>query len=194
MKAGTAFEPTTLLRGLVAADGGGRYQSTERALAHDDTSHAADAMDHLKLIAFDTEDLDVVSAHLQDSALTVADMAFLPREQRFVALVHRFDWPRVLTEPGGSLQRSQTVLRIDRVRRAQYSGFDLAAPQSALALLTVRFSATAPDDPAGVVTLCFSGGGAIRLDVECIEAELKDLGPTWRTLKQPVHPEEDAKR
>jgi Protein of unknown function (DUF2948) len=151
-------------------------------------------MDSLKLLALDTEDLDVVSAHLQDSALTVGDMTYLPGEQRFVAVVQRFDWPRVLTQTARPLQRRQTVVRIDRVRRAQYSGIDLATPGSALALLTVRFVATAPDDPSGVVTLCFSGGGAIRLDVECIEAELKDLGPAWRTRNQPVHPDEDASR
>lgn len=151
-------------------------------------------MDHLKLLAFDTEDLDVVSAHLQDSALTVADMTFLPREQRFVAVMHRFDWPRVLNGPSGPLQRRQTALRFDRVLRAQYSAIDLANPQTAVALLTVRFAPTAPEDPSGVVTLCFSGGGAIRLEVECIEAELKDLGPAWRTRQHPVHPEDDASR
>ena len=149
-------------------------------------------MDTLKLIAFDLQDLDVVSAHVQDSALTIGDMAYMAREKRFVAVLQRFDWPRVLTQSGLPLQRRQSVLRFDRVLRAQYSGINLDVPQDALALLAVRFEPQAPDDPTGVVTLCFSGGGAVRLEVECIEAELKDLGPAWRAGKRPDHPEDEA--
>jgi hypothetical protein len=37
----------------------------------------------------------------------------------------------------------------------------------------------------------FSGDASIQLDVECIEAELKDLGPEWRTRSKPVHPGEE---
>ena len=44
-----------------------------------------------------------------------------------------------------------------------------------LNLLAVEFSET--DAPGGVVTLIFSGGGVLRLEVECLEAELADLGP-----------------
>ena len=149
-------------------------------------------MDTLKLIAFDTQDLDVVSAHLQDSALTIGDMAYMAREKRFVAVLQRFDWPRVLAANGLPLQRRQSALRIDRVLRAQYSGINLDAPQDAVALLAVRFEAQAPDDPTGLITLCFSGGAALRLEVECIEAELKDLGPAWRAGKRPDHPEDEA--
>lgn len=151
-------------------------------------------MDTLKLIAFDNQDLDVVSAHVQDSALTIGDMTYLAREKRFIAVLQRFDWPRTLADTGLPMQRRQSVLRLDRVLRAQYSGFALDKPQAPLALLAVRFAARAPDDPTGHITLCFSGGAAVRLEVECIEAELKDLGPAWRTRKRPVHPEDEANR
>ena len=45
-----------------------------------------------------------------------------------------------------------------------------------------------PNDPAGTVTLTFAGNGAVRLEVECIEAELRDLGPQWRARRKPRHP------
>ena len=48
-----------------------------------------------------------------------------------------------------------------------------------LNLLAVGFAET--DPPGGVVTLTFSGGAALRLEVECLEAELADLGPAWTT-------------
>ena len=55
-----------------------------------------------------------------------------------------------------------------------------------LSLLAVRFE---PDEhPSGYVTLTFSGGASIRLKVECIEAELTDLGPSWRAKSRPQHP------
>jgi hypothetical protein len=37
------------------------------------------------------------------------------------------------------------------------------------------------------VTLTFSGDASIQLKVECIEAELTDLGPEWRTRFKPEH-------
>ena len=49
-----------------------------------------------------------------------------------------------------------------------------------LTLLAVEFEETAP--PAGVVTLFFAGGPVLRLEVECLEAELADLGPSWATV------------
>ena len=54
-----------------------------------------------------------------------------------------------------------------------------------LNLLAVSFEET--DQPAGVVTLMFSGGAALRLEVECLEAELADLGPAWVTECCPAH-------
>ena len=54
-----------------------------------------------------------------------------------------------------------------------------------LNLLAVEFDET--DPPAGVVTLMFSGGAALRLEVECLEAELADLGPAWVTECCPAH-------
>ena len=44
-----------------------------------------------------------------------------------------------------------------------------------LTLLALQFAAKAAGDPEGFVTLFFADGGAIRLHVECIEAELRDL-------------------
>lgn len=149
-------------------------------------------MEHLKLLALDPQDLEVVSAHLQDGALTIGDMIYLPRDMRFAAVVHRFDWLRVLQDDRSGLQRVQSALRFDRVVKAQCSGIDLRTPGTALSLLAIRFEPHGPDDPGGIVTLCFSGKAAVRLEVECIEVEMKDLGPAWKTRRQPIHPDDDA--
>jgi hypothetical protein len=155
-------------------------------------------MQQLKLIALDAEDLDVVSAHLQDAVLKVRDMLYMPRDKRFAAVMNRFDWSSAAAGTGAGdngtgtehgLQRRQCALRFERVLKAQLAGFDLAEKDTVLSLLAVRFEARSPEDAAGTVTLVFSGNAAVRLDVECVEAELKDLGPVWSTRSRPRHPE-----
>ncbi len=56
-------------------------------------------MSDLKLIALDAENLAILSAHLQDAVLLVGDMAFLPAEKRFAAIMNRFDWARHRWQP-----------------------------------------------------------------------------------------------
>lgn len=150
-------------------------------------------MDNLKLIALDAEDLKVISAHLQDAVLKVGDMAFVPRERRFAAILNRFDWTTAL--PGGKRQapaRRQSALRFERVLGAQVTGIDLKAGHEVLALLALQFEPTGSEDPQGYLTLVFAGGGAVRLHVECIECEMKDLGPAWQARAVPKHPDDPA--
>ncbi len=94
-------------------------------------------IDLLKLVAFDGEDLEIVSAHLQDAVVVVSDIIWLPLEKRLVIALNRFDWI-------GALAAKPACRR----RRA-----------------------------------------ALRLEVECIEAELADLGPAWAAVRCPGHPE-----
>jgi hypothetical protein len=58
-------------------------------------------------------------------------------------------------------------------------------PEAVLELLAIKFTPT--DSPAGHVDLVFAGGGAVRLDVECVEARLADLGTAWATTAKPAH-------
>ena len=147
-------------------------------------------MDKLKLIAFDAEDLAVLSAHAQDAVLKVGDMAYLPGEKRFAAVMNRFNWSRALRTGKMEFQRRQSAVRFEHVLKARTSGLDLNRKADVLALLAVQFEATGADDPAGTVTLTFAGNGVVQLEVECIEAELRDLGLQWRTRRRPRHLDE----
>jgi hypothetical protein len=151
-------------------------------------------MADLRLIALDTEDLSVVSAHLQDAVVRVSDMAYLHHEKRFAAVVNRFDWEHAAAaqKSAGKIthsERRRAGLRFERVLGAKVHGLDLKDRKAVLALLSISFSPAAEGQPDGDVTLTFSGGAAIRLQVECLEAELKDLGAAWATKHIPVHPE-----
>lgn len=148
-------------------------------------------MAELKLIAFDADDLSVMSAHLQDAVLKVGDIAYLPREKRFAAIGNRFDWADALEDGGNGAKeymRRRAALRFERVLGAQVQGIDLARKETVISLLAVSYQPG--EAPAGDVTLHFADGGAIRLRVECIEAELKDLGPVWGVASMPKHPDD----
>jgi hypothetical protein len=141
-------------------------------------------MDLLKLVALDRDDVEVVSAHLQDAIVKVADIHWRPAENRVVLGLNRFDWEAVhCTEP--EFRRRRAALRFDRVSACKCRDLSAVQKDQVLNLLAVEFEAK--DEPAGTVTLVFSGGGALRLEVECLEVELADLGPCWGTDCCPEH-------
>src|SRR6186997_1547370 len=144
-------------------------------------------MDRLKLIALDREDIQVVSAHLQDAVVKAADIRWRPAEKRLVIALNRFDWEAAHgTDP--EFRRRRAALRFERVSACKCrncSAVEAVQTDRVLNLLAVVFEST--DQPAGVVTLTFSGGAALRLEVECLEAELADLGPSWVTERCPAH-------
>lgn len=144
-------------------------------------------MTDLKLFAMDAEDLGIVSAHLQDAVVKVEDMAYLPRERRFAAILNRFDWDAALgpRRRGARNQRRRTALRFERVQAARLQGIDIKVKERVLVLLAIQFEAGPL--PAGAITLVFAGGAAIRLEVDCIEAEMRDLGAVWAAQSRPEH-------
>ena len=147
-------------------------------------------MEQLKLIALDDDDLKVVSAHLQDAVIRTEDIVFLPKERRFAILMHRFDWLSAAEAkgPNGGYERSQCVLRFEKVKHVQYKHLALGEHSEVVELLVVSFEPGEP--PNGAIILTFAGGAAIKLHVDCIEAELRDLGPVWKTPYKPRHPDD----
>jgi hypothetical protein len=144
-------------------------------------------MDPVKFVALDRDDLEVVSTHLQDAEVRVADVHWRPAEKRLVLAVDRFDWPSAVG-PEHELRRCRCALRFERVLACKCRHVDPAGKDTVLNLLAVEF--TENDTPAGVVTLTFSGGATLRLEVECLEAELADLGPIRSCTCTPVHIDE----
>jgi len=142
-------------------------------------------MDLLKLVALDRDDMEVVSAHLQDAVVKAADIRWLPAESRVVVGLNRFDWEAAHCSTTPQFRRRRAALRFDRVAACKCRGLSAVQKDQVLNLLAVEFERT--DEPAGVVTFTFSGGGALRLEVECLEVELTDLGPCWGTDCCPEH-------
>ena len=99
------------------------------------------------------------------------DMTYLPKQNRFIVGALRYDW---IGAKHALDERVGAVLRFDRVLKVAQVGLD-AVPGAVRNLLGVTFEKT--DPPAGMVFLNFGDGSIVRLEVECLEAELRDVGP-----------------
>lgn len=128
----------------------------------------------LKLIALDADDLAIISAHVQEARVQASDIIWRQGEKRLVIGMNRLDWEQTMAGEA-TPRRLLSALRFDRVLACKSRHIDLEAPaETALELLGIEFY---PDDaPGGSVVLMFSDDGALRLDVECLECELADLG------------------
>jgi hypothetical protein len=144
--------------------------------------------DRLKLAALDEDDLAILSTHVQDAVMKVADLVYLPAEKRFVIGMNRFHW-EVANSRQPTYERRRAALTFDRVQGVKTSRIRRDESDAVLDLLAIDFDAT--DAPAGEIHIIFAGGGAIRLDVECVEVRLADLGAAWATTVRPSHDLDD---
>jgi hypothetical protein len=139
----------------------------------------------LKLAAADSEDLEMLSARLQDAAGKLKDFVWLPRQRRFAAMLNRFRWE----DARGPGTRVRAALRFDGVSKVQSANVKRGASEAVVSLLAINFTPNSEGDPAGVIELVLAGGGTIRLTVECIDAELADQTGPWAARARPSHEE-----
>ena len=138
-------------------------------------------MTRLRLAASDAEDLEILSARLQDAAGKLKDFTWLPKKRRFAAVLNRLQW-----EEGGKT-RVRAGLHFDGVLKVQSSKVKLGAGEAVVSVLAVRFKSNDGEDPGGVIEIVLAGGGSFRLAVECIDAELADLTGPWAAIGMPDH-------
>ncbi|SFO50687.1 Protein of unknown function [Bradyrhizobium sp. Ghvi] len=131
----------------------------------------------LKLIALDADDLAVISTHVQDARIQPSDIIWRQGEKRLVVGMSRLDWEQTL-EGEAEPRRLVAALRFDRVLACKSRNIDLGAPDKILDLVGIEFHPQGgrDEEPGGSALLLFAHGGAIRLDVECLECQLTDLG------------------
>jgi hypothetical protein len=130
------------------------------------------ATTQLKLMALDADDLAVISAHVQDARVRTSEIIWRQGEKRLVIGMRRLDWEHTLC--GETTQRRLiAALRFDRVLSCKSRHIDLEAKDAVLDLVGIEFHEG--EAPSGSALLLFAQGGALRLDVECLECELTDL-------------------
>ena len=138
----------------------------------------------LRLLAEDDDDLQVISAALQDAILTVGEIAYEPQARRLTVALNRFCWECSVDEP----VRIRAGLQLGGVLGVKSRDVKLDAKDAMLSILALTFvAAEAEEDPGGVVLIHLAGDGDIRVEVECIDAVLSDLSEPWRAQASPAH-------
>ncbi len=126
----------------------------------------------LRLRAFDVEDLQVISALVQDGVVPLTEMTWQKSQRRFGLLVNRL---RHEDDPAarGEVERVQSVLAIEDVIAVSSQGLDREDRDLVVQIMAVTLEPGA--DGGGRVVLTLAGDGAIAIEVEALEVTLRDV-------------------
>ncbi len=139
----------------------------------------------LKLIAREPDDVAPVSAALQDAVGKIGDFHYEPKARRFTLALNRYRWE---ASRGGRGERVRTALQAGEVTAAKARRLKQGAEDAVVSLLAITFEAGEP--PGGALVFTFSGGGELRLEVDCVDLVLADVSRPWRAAARPEHPDD----
>jgi hypothetical protein len=126
----------------------------------------------LNLGALEPEDLEVIAALTQDAVFPITEMKWIATRRQFALLVNRFRWEdqgRARHRP----ERVQSLLLFENVVRVSSQGIDRSDANLVLSLLSLEWQPG--EDGAGDIVLTLAGDGAVRLSVEALEVNLRDV-------------------
>ena len=140
---------------------------------------------NLKLIARTEEDLRVVSAHLQDSIVSMADIANLKKNKIFLMQLNRFMWEDVEKGVFRKNKRIRTILKFENVINVLSKNINQRKKDKFLDFLAIETNIT--PDKNYEMKIIFAGDAVIRIISEVIEVTLDDQGEAWDTKNKPKH-------
>ena len=140
---------------------------------------------NLKLIARTTEDLRVISAHLQDSIVKTSDIANLKKNRIFLMQLNRFMWEDVEKGVFRKNKRIRTVLKFENILKVASKNVDQKKNDRFLDFLAIE-TIKMPDKNYEM-NLIFSGDIVLKLIAEAIEVTLDDQGAPWESKNKPEH-------
>ncbi|MDB9784579.1 DUF2948 family protein [Pelagibacteraceae bacterium] len=140
---------------------------------------------NLKLIANSTEDLKVISAHLQDSIVSTKDIASLKKNRIFLIQLNRFMWEDIERGVFRKNKRVRTVLKFDNVIKVASKKIEQNNTSEFLDFLAIESNQMT--DNTYEIKLIFSGDSVIKLNTEVIDVTLDDQGSPWESKVKPKH-------
>jgi len=140
---------------------------------------------NLKLLANNTNDLKVISAHLQDSILTTKNIANLKKNRLFLLEFNRFMWEDIEKGILRKNKRIRSILKIDNVISVQSKNINQENKDRFLEFLTIEVDENSRNNYN--LNLIFAGDALIKITVEVIEVYLDDQGEPWESKTEPKH-------
>ena len=140
---------------------------------------------NLKLIANNSEDLKVISAHLQDSIVSTLDIANLKKNRIFLLQLNRCMWEDVEKGVFRKNKRIRTILKFENVLGVLSRNINPKGKERFLDFLTMESNIL--EDKTCEINLIFSGDVVIKIKAEVIEITLDDQGSPWETKNKPKH-------
>lgn len=127
----------------------------------------------LNIGAFDKRDLEVLSSLIQDSIFPTSEIKWLSNSDKLAILINRFRWEDTKLSQGKSLERVQSLLMINHVKNISSSGFSPKQKDRILSILSISFDGV--EGGSGSVLIVVSGNGGIRVKVDALEINLRDV-------------------
>ena len=132
-----------------------------------------------------SEDLRVISAHLQDSIVKTNDIANLKKNRIFLMQLNRFMWEDIEKGVFRKNKRIRTVLKFENVISVSSKNIKQGKEDRFLDFLTI--DTLQMSDKNYEINLIFSGDIIVKLIVEAIDATLDDQGLPWESKNKPRH-------
>jgi len=145
----------------------------------------------LNIGALDSEDLTVISAMVQDAVLPIGEISWQANQRRLALLINRFRWEDKTNaeRQGRPVERVQSLLVFDTVLSVASQGLDRSQKDLVLSVLSITTENAENGDCFLTVTL--AGDGALRIRVEAVEVQLRDVTRPYAapSRKSPHHPD-----
>ena len=144
-----------------------------------------DAKNNLKLIGKNQEDLKVISAHSQDSIVTVKDMIFLEKNRIFLMMINRFMWEDIEKGIYRKNKRIRCAIKFEGILKVKSKKINQKNKNKRLECLAIKCNQILNKNYE--IIFFFAGGAAITLISESIEVVMHDLGVSWNVKHIPKH-------
>jgi hypothetical protein len=139
------------------------------------------AHEPLRLLAEDADDLEVISAALQDAVAKIGDISWEAKGRRLTIAFNRFRWEA----EGRRGERVRAGLQLGGVLEVKARKLRQGAKSAVRELLALTYEPG--EAPGGTITFTFAGGGDLAAVVECVDAALADVSEPWPTPRKPGH-------
>ncbi len=144
----------------------------------------------LALRAEDGEDLQVISTLVQDAILPVTEISYDAQQRYLALLINRFRWEDadLARRDQRPYERVRSLMVLSDVTRVRSDGIDRKDSDLVLELLNLVWQPA--EDGSGTILLQFAGDGALSVEVECLNIDLRDVTRPYiaPSRKAPQHP------